>query len=187
MHVRGKSMRYEVTYPDGRRQTLLYVPDYSFHWQTIYQLKRALDVPGGSRVTVTAYFDNSEANMHNPDPSKAIRHGTATFDEMMIGFADYIIPKPRERSIAKVNPDIYDAYVGKYEIDSTAIMSIKRIGDQLYAEAGGQLLELYPISETVFFSKNSESELSFIKNEKGDVTGFVVTQNDKLVRAKRIK
>lgn len=186
MHVRGKSMRYEVTYPDGRRQTLLDVPNYSFHWQTVYQLKRALDVPAGSRLMVTAYFDNSEANMHNPDPSQAIRHGTATFDEMMIGFSDYVTPSPREHLIAKVNPETYDAYVGKYEIDSTAIMSIIRIGDKLYAEAGGQRIELYPITETIFFSKNTESELSFIKDEKGVVTGFVVTRNDKLVRAKRI-
>jgi len=187
MHVRGKSMRYEVTYPDGRRQILLYVPNYSFHWQTVYQLKRALDVPSGSKLMLTAYFDNSEANTHNPDPSKAIRHGTATFDEMMIGFVDYIIPKPRERIIAKVNPASFDAYVGKYEIDPTAFISIVRVGDKLYAEADGKRVELYPISETVFFSQNTESELSFAMNEKGEVSGFVVTQNDKLVRAKRIK
>jgi hypothetical protein len=187
MHVRGKSMRYEVASPNGQRQTLLYVPNYSFHWQNVYQLKRALDVPSGSRLIVTAYFDNSEANMHNPDPSKAIRHGSATFDEMMIGFTDYITPRPHERVIAKINPAIYDAYVGKYEIDSKAIIYIIRIGDKLYAEAGGQRLELYPVSETIFFSKNTDSELSFIKNEKGEVSGFVVTQHERLVRARRIK
>jgi hypothetical protein len=186
MHVRGKSMRYEVVYPDGRRRTLLYVPRYSFHWQTAYTLKRALDIPGGSRLVVTAYFDNSEGNAHNPDPSKAVRHGTATFDEMMIGFVDYIVPRPRERSVAKVDPRVYDAYVGQYELDPTAILTIVRVGGKLYAESAGQRVELYPMSETVFFSKNTESELSFVKNERGEVTGFVVTQNDRLVRVKRI-
>ena len=126
---------------------------------------------------VTAHFDNSEANAHNPDSSKAIRHGSATFDEMMIGFTDYIIPRPHERLIAKVNPATFDAYVGEYEIDATAIINIIRIGDKIYAEAAGQRIELHPISETVFFSRNTESELSFIKNEKQEVSGFVVTQN----------
>ncbi|MEJ7618428.1 MAG: hypothetical protein WKF30_16015 [Pyrinomonadaceae bacterium] len=101
MHVRGKSMRYEVIYPDGRRETALFVPHYSFHWQTLYALKKPLTIPGGSRLMVTAYFDNSENNTHNPDPSKAIRHGSATFDEMMIGFVDYVVHKPRERAVAK--------------------------------------------------------------------------------------
>jgi len=186
MHVRGKSMRYEAIYPDGRRETLVYVPHYSFHWQTVYMLKRATDIPGGSRIMVTAYFDNSEGNMHNPDPSQTIRHGTATFDEMMIGFVDYIVPKPQKRLVVKVNPKIYDSYVGQYELDSKAILSIVKKDNKLYAESAGQLIELFPLSEKTFFSKNTEAELSFIKNEKGDVTEFVITQNEKLVRAKRI-
>ena len=33
MHLRGKSMRMEVVYPDGRRETLLDVPAYNFNWQ----------------------------------------------------------------------------------------------------------------------------------------------------------
>src|SRR5204863_8584033 len=36
MHLRGKSMRMEVTYPDGRTETLLNVPAYSFKWQITY-------------------------------------------------------------------------------------------------------------------------------------------------------
>ncbi len=96
MHVRGKSMRYEVVYPNGRRQTLLNVPEYDFHWQTLYALKKPLRIPAGSRIIVTAHFDNSERNMHNPDPTKMIRQGSATTDEMMIGFVN-VLSSPSRR------------------------------------------------------------------------------------------
>ncbi|MBO0800323.1 MAG: thiol-disulfide isomerase, partial [Blastocatellia bacterium] len=36
MHLRGKSMEYKVFYPDGKEETLLKVPNYSFSWQTNY-------------------------------------------------------------------------------------------------------------------------------------------------------
>jgi len=187
MHVRGKSMRYELVYPDGHRQTLLSVPHYDFHWQTVYSLRKPLAVSGGSKLVVTAYYDNSERNMHNPDPSKAIRHGTATFDEMMVAFVDYIIPKPHDRVAAKIDYRIYGDYVGQYEVDPKSTLNIIRVGDRLYVEADGQRVELYPITETVFFSNKTESELTFLRNEKGEVTGFLVTRDEKLVRVKKVK
>ena len=185
MHVRGKSMKYEVVYPDGRRQTLLDVPVYDFHWQTLYSLKKPLMIPSGSTIQVTAHFDNSERNMHNPDPTKIIRQGSATYDEMMIGFLTYVVPKPLDRVIIKVDPKKFDAYLGQYEFDQTAVVSILRAGDKLFMEAGGQRVELLPISETTFVPEGRDSQVTFTKNEKSEVTGFITTQNDTLVRFKR--
>lgn len=185
MHVRGKSMKYEVIYPNGKRQTLLDVPSYDFHWQTSYNLKKPLTIPSGATIKVTAHFDNSERNMHNPDPSKVIRQGSATYDEMMIGFLNYVVPKPPDRVIVKVDPKIFDAYTGQYEFDQTVVVSIIKSGDKLFIEAGGQRVELLPISETTFISDGRDSQITFTKNEKSKVTGFVTTQNDTLVRFKR--
>jgi len=185
MHVRGKSMKYEVVYPDGRRQTLLDVPAYDFHWQTLYSFKQPLLIPGGSRIVVTAHFDNSERNMHNPDPTKTIRQGSATTDEMMIGFVNYAIPKPPDRVIIKVDPRIYDAFVGQYEFDPTAVVAIVATNGKLFLEADKQRVELLPISETSFVPDGRESQLTFTKNEKGEVTGFVTTQNDTLAKFKK--
>src|SRR5262249_8898109 len=39
MHLRGKAMKFEAFYPDGRSEVLLDVPNYSFSWQTVYYLK----------------------------------------------------------------------------------------------------------------------------------------------------
>ena len=66
MHVRGKAMKYEVVYPDGKRETLLNVDRYNFNWQTLYRLKKPVAIPKGSRFVVSAVFDNSAKNKLNP-------------------------------------------------------------------------------------------------------------------------
>jgi len=89
MHLRGKDFRYEVVYPDGKRETLLSVPRYDFNWQSTYRLEKPLHLPAGTRIECTAHYDNSKHNPNNPDPAKRVRWGDQTWDEMMIGFVDY--------------------------------------------------------------------------------------------------
>jgi len=93
MHLRGKSMRIEAHYPDGRSEVLLNVPTYSFSWQTNYYLKQPAAVPKGTRIVCIATFDNSAGNKYNPDPMKAVRFGDPTYDEMMIGFVEFTLDK----------------------------------------------------------------------------------------------
>jgi hypothetical protein len=90
MHLRGKSFEYVVTFPNGKSETILKVPAYNFGWQTSYELAKPLPLPAGTRIDCTAYFDNSEANKNNPDPTKWVRWGDQTWEEMMIGFIDYV-------------------------------------------------------------------------------------------------
>lgn len=90
MHLRGKSFRYDVRFPDGREDTLLNVPHYDFNWQLKYVLDEPLLLPAGTRVECTAVFDNSESNMANPDPTRPVRWGEQSFEEMMIGFMDTV-------------------------------------------------------------------------------------------------
>lgn len=86
MHLRGKSFRYTAIYPDGRSEILLDVPRYDFGWQNIYTLREPKLMPKGTVLHCVAHFDNSEDNLSNPDPSKPVRFGDQTWDEMMIGF-----------------------------------------------------------------------------------------------------
>jgi hypothetical protein len=92
MHVRGKSMKYVVTYPDGRQETLLNVPKYDFNWQHTYELKEPKLLPKGTKLDVIATFDNSTNNVYNPDPAATVRWGDQTWEEMMIGFYSTIVP-----------------------------------------------------------------------------------------------
>jgi hypothetical protein len=96
MHLRGKDMKYEVIYPDGRRETLLWVPKFNFNWQAMYCLKKPISIPRGTRAVITAHFDNSIKNKYNPDATKAVRWGDPTYDEMMIGWMDYVVPNSRK-------------------------------------------------------------------------------------------
>jgi hypothetical protein len=86
MHLRGKSFEFRVVFPDGRRETLLRVPHYSYNWQLSYYLANPLPLPAGTTIECTAHFDNSENNPWNPDPTKAVRFGPQSWDEMMIGY-----------------------------------------------------------------------------------------------------
>ena len=94
MHLRGKDMKYDVIYPDGRTETLLWVPKFSFNWQTMYYLKKPVLLPKGTKMIVTAHFDNSDKNKYNPDPTKTIRWGDPTYEEMMIGWMEYYVDGP---------------------------------------------------------------------------------------------
>jgi hypothetical protein len=93
MHFRGKSMKTEAVYPDGRHEVILNVPNYDFRWQETYFLKHQFLLPKGTELVTTAYFDNSINNPQNPDPSKAIRWGEPSDEEMMGFWLQFADPK----------------------------------------------------------------------------------------------
>jgi hypothetical protein len=90
MHVRGKSFIYTAVYPDGRSEILLNVPRYDFNWQHTYIPKQPIRLPKGARIDCVAHFDNSAQNKWNPDPTKPVRWGDQTWEEMMIGWFTYL-------------------------------------------------------------------------------------------------
>src|SRR5262249_31818201 len=59
MHKGGKDLRYDVIYLDGRRYTLLNVPTYSLNSQLMYRLDKPVLIPKGSKLIVTAHYDNA--------------------------------------------------------------------------------------------------------------------------------
>lgn len=92
MHLRGKSMRFEVIYPDGRQETLLNVPKYDFGWQHRYVMAEPKLLPKGTVLRCTAVFDNTADNPNNPDPNATVRHGRRTTDEMFEAVFDVYRP-----------------------------------------------------------------------------------------------
>ena len=110
MHVRGKSMKVQAIYPDGRTETLIDVPRYDFNWQTTYVLANPIDLPQGTRLESTAGFDNSPNNRHNPDPAAAVKWGDQTTDEMHIAFLELIIEATGDpEKIFKIVPKMVTA------------------------------------------------------------------------------
>jgi hypothetical protein len=90
MHLRGKDFEYRLIFPTGEQQTILRVPRYDFNWQLWYDPSQTMVLPKGTKVACTAHFDNSPNNPANPDPSKAVKYGEQSWEEMMIGFFDVV-------------------------------------------------------------------------------------------------
>ncbi|MCI0333538.1 MAG: thioredoxin family protein [Planctomycetes bacterium] len=101
MHLRGKAFRYELVLPTGEREILLDVPAYDFNWQTRYVLAEPRQLPVGSAIYCRAVFDNSTANPANPDPTQSVRWGDQSWEEMMLGFFDVVLPRDDTRQAAK--------------------------------------------------------------------------------------
>lgn len=104
---------------------------------------------------------------------------------------------PRERVIAKVDPAIYDAYVGEYEIAPGFILFVSREGGKLFSRAlpiptpqsmaDQPKSEMFPESETTFFVKDADAAFTFIKNDKGQVIQVNIQRTTRLFEAKKVK
>jgi hypothetical protein len=81
-HLRGKRWLYVAELPDGTKKTILDVPKYDFNWQTYYMFKEPLQLPKGSKIKATAWYDNSAGNKSNPDPKVDVKWGEQTWEEM---------------------------------------------------------------------------------------------------------
>jgi hypothetical protein len=91
MHLRGKSMIFRAVYPNGESEILLDVPKFDFNWQPYYYLETPKPLPRGTRIEVSAVFDNSVNNPFNPNPAATIFWGPQSWDEMMIGWFDVAV------------------------------------------------------------------------------------------------
>jgi hypothetical protein len=118
----------------------------------------------------------------NVMPSKP---GQVARDLAAIVFGE-AVESPRERVVAKVDPEVYDAYAGRYEIAPGLVLSVRREGDRLLGQATGQgEAELFPESETKFFLKVVDAQVTFMK-EEGKVTHLVLKQGGRETQAKRL-
>jgi hypothetical protein len=94
-------------------------------------------------------------------------------------------PEPAKPRVAvKLDPKLLDAIVGYYEFAPRAPfptggkVTIWREGDQLECQVWGEnairgAFDIYPESETNFFIKLNGAQLTFIKNDQGEVTAVI--------------
>lgn len=152
MHLRGKSFRYELTLPDGTRETLLDVPHYDFNWQTAYRLPEPRTIPQGAKLQAFATFDNSPNNLANPDPSKTVTWGEQSWDEMLLGYFDIAVPKGSDDTERKVM-----AAIGNLR-EPLAI--VKRVFETLDKNKDGKLGrdEVGPAQKAIFDKLDADSD-----------------------------
>ncbi len=95
---------------------------------------------------------------------------------------------PTVKTVAKVDPAVFDQYVGKYEMPAGAVIVVAREGDMLTVQPpGGRKLDVFPESNASFFAKAIELSLTFEKDPAGKVTHLSITQGGSRRIAKRIE
>jgi hypothetical protein len=147
MHLRGRSFRYELEYPDQKREILLSVPCYDFNWQHRYVLVEPKRLPAGSVLHCIAHYDNSARNPNNPDPSALVLAGEKTTDEMFNGYFDVTLAD--QDLVAEANWRRIAALI--------CIASVNALGVAMYRQRARMraesVAELVRSSEVVGFSE----------------------------------
>jgi len=117
-HMRAKDFTYVVVYPEGRELVILTVPTYDFHWQLAYQLDRPLTLPPGSKLIVTAHYDNSEKHYDErvkaddsggncgPENVAYFRRQNQSWDEMFSPLAQYAVSAARSVASNEDTPHV---------------------------------------------------------------------------------
>jgi peroxiredoxin len=95
MHLLGKDIKCTMVLPDGVRKELIHIKNWDYNWQESYFFKEPIRIPGGTKLEVEAFYDNSANNPLNPhSPPQAVRFGEQTTNEMCFVFFGATSEKP---------------------------------------------------------------------------------------------
>ena len=133
-------------------------------------LGEAYMLHGDKELAIANYKKTLELNPQNANATRAIASLT------------------NATAAVKVDPKIFEAYVGDYELSPTFIVTVTSEEGKLMAQPSGQSKnELFPSSETEFFLKVVNAQVTFVKNEQGQVTELILHQNGRNMPAKKIR
>ena len=69
---------------------------------------------------------------------------------------------PPPRIVAKISDAAFDVHVGRYEIQPGMVLELLRDGGRYFVQPTGQRrLEIFPLSESRFFSRDVDAEIGF--------------------------
>lgn len=98
-------------------------------------------------------------------------------------------PPSKERTLTKVDPKIYAAYVGEYDVSGRTVTISSEAG-RLFILApplGPSRVELYPESETRFFILEQDLTVTFAKDEQGVFKEIVLQPGTQTLRGTKVK
>jgi CubicO group peptidase (beta-lactamase class C family) len=138
-------------------------------------------------ATFIARYPDEKATVIVLCNNEAFPAGSVATDLAAILFdAKYEIPIAHK--LAKVDPRIYDSYIGEYELAPGLVLKVTREEGKLMTQATGQSkVEVFPESEMKFFLKAFEAQITFVKDETGRVTALILHQGGRDQTAKRTK
>jgi CubicO group peptidase (beta-lactamase class C family) len=105
------------------------------------------------------------------------------------GFTPYDKLPPRvAHKEVRIDPALFDGYVGRYELAPNVVITVTREGDHLFGQATGQpKFELYPESDRDYFLKVADVQATFETDNRGRAISMVVHKNGVNTSAKRIE
>ena len=96
-------------------------------------------------------------------------------------------PAPAAHREISVDPKLFDRYVGRYALSPAFILTITREGDHLFAQATTQpRFELFAVSNTAFFLKVVDAQISFDTDPEGKALSLTLHQGGAHLPAKRL-
>jgi CubicO group peptidase (beta-lactamase class C family) len=99
-----------------------------------------------------------------------------------------LIPAPKVRREIQINPALLDAYVGVYELAPSFRLTVTREGDALFGQATGQgKIQLFAETETEFFLKVTDAQITFVKDAAGKVNSIVLHQGGANIPGRRVQ
>jgi hypothetical protein len=91
MHLLGREFKLTAQPPEGDAFTLLWIDDWDFNWQSVYQYETPVRLRAGTRITMETVHDNSVDNIRNPsDPPRRVKWGDQTTDEMSVAMLQLV-------------------------------------------------------------------------------------------------
>jgi hypothetical protein len=104
-----------------------------------------------------------------------------------IYLGEQLDPRPTHQVNLKVSPETFDALVGRYDYGGP-VLTVTREGGRLYSQLTGQArFEIFPESETNFFWKVADAQVTFVKDGRGKVTKAIHHQNGQIIHAPRLE
>jgi len=91
------------------------------------------------------------------------------------------------RSEIEVSTDILETYIGNYQLTPDLVLTISLENGTLWGQATGQnKIEIYPESDTEFFYKMLDAQITFKKDHLGNVNGLVLHQGGVDIQAPKL-
>jgi nitroreductase len=121
-----------------------------------------------------------------PDaPSKKPLQEFAIFETLIQG-VNYVVPI--KRKTIKLDPKIYDEYVGRYQLNEAIAVSVTKEDSRLFVQATGQAkIEIFPEKKDEYFLKVADIQISFVRSGEGVVTKLIIHQGGQDTPAKKIE
>jgi len=167
-----------------------FTKNYGYGWGIVTLFKRKMTGHNGDmegfQTNITRFAEDDVCIIvlsnfgHTPIGKMSVDLAAILFGE------EYQIPQRRQ--VEKIDPEIYDDYVGRYEINPNFSFIISREGGRLFCQPTGQnKLELFPESETKFFLKEVDAQITFVKDETNKVVKLLLCQSGREISASKIE